>query len=127
MLMVVGSIGFETGQYAPSAIERESQFRWPEQSIAGGRPQRQYLGPGDDSVRIRGTLVPAYDPTRKNWPEETRIEAEKGKPLIIIDGRGNVWPDKWVITAYQTVETHSLNNGAPRKVVWSIDLERWGS
>jgi hypothetical protein len=52
-------------------------------------------------------------------------EADKGAPLMLVDGRGRVWRE-WVINRIESVESVFLENGAPREIEFRLELTRYG-
>jgi hypothetical protein len=54
-----------------------------------------------------------------------RAEADKGQPLMLVDGAGRVW-GKYVITDIRETQGTFFSNGAPRSQDFDITLQAYG-
>ena len=53
--------------------------------------------------------------------EQLRRDADTGRPLLLVDGRGRVW-GYWVVLDLQETETHHLADGAALRVAFTARL-----
>lgn len=60
VMMALGSYRFSLATAAYDALNRSAQWRWPTQERIGAHPVRQFVGPGDQSIQLDGTLYPHY-------------------------------------------------------------------
>ena len=58
VLMAWGPFQFETGAAAYEELRHRASARWEKHAIIGRRPAGQHLGPGEESVSLRGTIYP---------------------------------------------------------------------
>jgi len=126
MLSIGTKFRFEMPVFGVGGEDRTTKQSWPATHVIGTRPILQSTGPDSDQVQLRGILYPLDDRTRRNWPAELRNLQAAGVAYIIMDGRGRKWPGKWAITQLQETRSAYLDNGAPRRVAWTMVLERVG-
>lgn len=123
VMMILGSYAFGIDTAAFQELNRNAEYRWPNQDVFEGRPLLQYTGPGKETVTLPGIVFPEY------WGGTGQIDtmrslAEAGEPLTLIDGRGNIWGD-YVITGVQERQTVFAQAGAPRRQEFTMMLERY--
>ncbi|QGM46752.1 phage tail protein [Methylocystis heyeri] len=58
VLMGWGPHRFTVGSMAYEELRQRAEGRWGKHEIIGRRPAGQYLGPGDESVTLRGVVYP---------------------------------------------------------------------
>lgn len=120
----LGGFGFEVGTAAYQSLQRTRAWRWPAQERHGQAPALQYTGPEAEAVTLAGVIYP----THRGGPalEALRARADRGQPLVLVDGRGQDW-GAWVVETL--TENHSVffADGSPRKVEFSLSLRRYGA
>jgi phage protein U len=57
--------------------------------------------------------------------EGLRADADTGRALLLVDGRGRNW-GYWVVEELQETETHHFADGAPRKLAFTVKLGWYG-
>ena len=60
VMLALGSYRFSLASAAYDGLRRSASWRWPAQERIGAHPVRQYVGPGEQSISIEGTLHPHY-------------------------------------------------------------------
>lgn len=60
VMMALGGYRFSLSTVAYQKLQRTADWRWPTQDRLGAHPVRQYVGPGDQSITLDGTLYPHY-------------------------------------------------------------------
>lgn len=129
VMLALGSYRFSVSTAAYRGLERSASWRWPAQERLGAAPVLQYVGPGEQTIRLDGVIHPHYRgllglpnllarvpplaggigylgklnsgltrlglgiPGRTGaWAlERLRQDADSGRPLLLVDGRGRVW------------------------------------
>lgn len=60
VMMALGSYRFSLSTAAYERLSRQASWRWPAQDRIGAHPVRQYVGPGEQTIRVDGTIYPHY-------------------------------------------------------------------
>lgn len=124
VMLALGGYRFSMNTAAYEKLTRSDTWRWIFQDRVGRRPAGQFLGPAKSEVELEGTILPHYKGGLGQIPA-MRAEADKGEPLILADGHGNVW-GKWVIERLQETQSRPIANGAPRKIDFRLTLSSYG-
>ena len=124
IMMALGEYRFSVSTAAYNEFRRNTSWRWPSQQRVGRLPAKQYLGPGEDTIELGGTVYPHYNGGLKQI-DSMREEAGKGEPLMLVDGLGKVW-GKWCILSIEENRSRHLSNGAPLKQSFRLRIENYG-
>jgi phage protein U len=81
------------------------------------------LGPGEQDLKLEGVIYASH-PGSTSQISRMKETAEKGEPLMLVDGLGNVL-GKWVITRFEERQTTFYSNGLPRKVEFLLELKKF--
>ena len=60
VMLALGSYRFSLSTAAYDRLSRQASWRWPSQDRLGAHPVRQYVGPGEQTIRLQGTIYPHY-------------------------------------------------------------------
>jgi phage protein U len=60
VMLSLGSYRFSLSTAAYQALERNAEWRWPQQDVIGRFPVRQWVGPGNRTVTLKGLVLPAH-------------------------------------------------------------------
>jgi len=123
-MMALGAYRFSLPTAAYDDLARTSSWRWPSIDRAGVRPALQYVGPGEDTISMRGVIYPHF---RGGLGQVAmmRAEAALGEPLLLVDGTGRVWGD-WCITEVREGLSTFFSDGTPRKIDFDLSLSMYG-
>jgi len=79
------------------------------------------------SVLQRGNLdLPGLGQREGMWQlDALRIDAEKGVPLLMVDGRGRNW-GYWVVESLRERESAFFADGAAQKVEFDVAISYYG-
>jgi len=124
-LMGLGRWRFSVPGQSYDRLSRRYEYRWEPQWRVGSRPAEQYLGPGEESLDIRGVLYPHYA-GGYNQLNQMRFAAQYGEPYGLSDAKG-IYYGKWCIRMIRDEQEFFHNNGDPKKVEFSIDLVVYGN
>jgi uncharacterized protein len=123
MLMSLGLFVFSL-QTAPfETLKRTTAQRWAEKNRVAKGAAWQYLGPGEDTITIDGTLMPELTGGPENL-DKLREMAAAGKAWILTAGTGDVL-DKWFIASVDDTRSKMRGDGQARKIVFSLTLKRY--
>lgn len=122
MLMALHQFVFELATIPYQQLQRSRAWRHPANPRVGKRPSRQFIGPGDDIIKLEGTLYPELTGGRVSMMTLTDM-ADTGDAWPLLDGSG-IYYGLWIIESVE--ETHRLffSDGAARKIDFSIKLTR---
>ena len=123
-LLSLGSYQFSMSTAAHDKLTRSSSYKWKAQDRLGRDPAQQFLGKGTEKIKLDGTIYPHFrgglDQIKK-----LREEADEGKPLTLVDGRGNNL-GKFCVKSINETESAYTGPGLPRRIDFSLDLESYG-
>ena len=123
-LMTLGEYVFGVDSAAYDELQRAAEYRWAAQQRLGRSPARQWLGPGEETVRLSGTIYAV----RRRAEEELkalRAEAAKGEPLRLMLGTGEIL-GLWTIERIRETGSVFYQGGVPRKVEFEVKLAWYG-
>lgn len=124
MMLALGPYRFSLNTSAYQSLKRSSEYRWPSIERIGKEPLLQAIGPGCDRIDLDGVIYPHFR-GGLGQINAMRDSAEKQKPLMLINGQGNVL-GRFVITQIEESQNTFLADGAPRKIEFRLSLERYG-
>lgn len=123
VMMMLGSFQFCILTAAYQELNRQSEYKWPSQHRFGQRPSSQFVGIGDDTITLSGTIYPEY---RGGFGQVERMRsmAGRGVPMLLVDGLGKLW-GRWVIESISEKQTLFAAFGAPRKQEFTLQLRKF--
>lgn len=121
-LMTLGMFAFDLPTLAYSKLQRRMTWKHATNERVGARAAGQYVGPGDDTITLSGTLAPIIgnDPQSLN---DLREMAGSGQAWPLLDGSGQNY-GAFVITAIDEDQRSILDNGAARIADFTISLQQ---
>jgi phage protein U len=123
-LFQLGEFQFTLANGAPQTLERSADYRWEVQDRLLREPAAQFLGPGEQTITLDGTLYPGFT-GRQTTMQQLRDIAVKGEPLMLTDGLGRVH-GKWALRRVREGQSTFMANGAARAITFSLELTRYG-
>lgn len=124
VMMSLGQYKFSLSTAAYKELKRTTPHRWTEQNRIGQRPALQYVGPGKETIELSGDIYTLYKGGIGQL-DTMRKDAGAGKPMMLVDGLGNIW-GKWCIEEVQETQTIFLPGGIPKKQSFSLRLSHYG-
>ncbi|MFA5712135.1 phage tail protein [Mycolicibacterium sp.] len=124
MMMLGTEYMFSVSTAAYQSLRRSAAYRWPAQERIGRRPARQFVGPGDETMTLDGTIYPHYL-GGIGQIERMREVAGRGDPLALVDGRGSNL-GQWCIERVEETDTVFGADGRPRRMDFVLGLVRYG-
>lgn len=122
MMMALGNFVFSLQTLAYQEFQRQSAWRHGSTNRIGTNPALQYLGPGDETVTLPGTLLPELAGKAVSL-DEIRTMANTGKAWALVEGTGKVY-GLYVIESLSETQSYFFNDGTARRIEFSIALKR---
>lgn len=123
-LMVLGGFRFAvTDRTAYSRAVERLRWRWDGQPRIGRGTALQYLGPGDRTLDLEGVIYPRTGAEVRSMDRLAEL-AGTGRPQDLVDGAGNNL-GRWAILAIDRTGDAHLGGGAPRKIEFTVRLQRY--
>ncbi|CAO3418790.1 phage tail protein [Azospirillum doebereinerae] len=124
IMMALGDFRFEVGTAAYQSLQWAQAFRWGKQDRIGRSPALQFTGPDLQTVKVEGTIYPAFAGGLGQIPR-MRAMAATGIPLELVAGTGMVL-GLWCITQLDEKQETFLDDGRPRKTAFTLQLQEYG-
>lgn len=124
VMMILGPYPFMLRTAAPGTIARRSEYRWAKQDRIGRKPAHQFMGGGADEITLTGEILPHFMGGFAQI-DAMRALAKRGKPLLLVSGRGDVLGD-WVITGIEQEDGDLWADGAPRVTNFVMKISEYG-
>jgi phage protein U len=121
MLMALGQFVFQLPTLAYHELQRSTEWRHAANSRVGARDALQFIGPGEDTITLSGTLVPEIAGTLDSL-RQLRAMAEAGDAYALVDGTGRVM-GAWVITSLNETGSAFVDVGVARKTDFTLTLK----
>lgn len=122
-LAALGLFVFKLKTAPIDTIKRTTAQRWEAKNRVGQGPAWQWVGPGEDTITLDGTLVAGLTGGAGNV-DKLREMAAGGKAWILTLGTGDV-AGQWFIKSVEETRSNLIGNGQPRKITFSLTLERY--
>ncbi|MBD8597060.1 phage tail protein [Pseudomonas sp. CFBP 8772] len=122
MMMALGMFIFSLETLVYQELQRQTEWRHGSTSRIGTNPARQFLGRGDDSITLPGVLLPALAGTPLSV-DTLRYMADTGKAYPLVEGTGRIL-GIWVIESINETRTLFFQDGAARRIEFTIALKR---
>lgn len=122
MLMTYGTFVFSLSTLAYDQLQRQMAWRHAASERIGARAARQYVGPGEETIELQGTVVAelAWDLLSL---DDLRRLADTGLPQALVEGTGRVYGG-YVITRLSETRKELFSDGTPRLIDFQLQLTR---
>ncbi len=122
MMMTYGTFVFSLSKVAYELLQRQMTWRHASSERLGARPARQYVGPGDDSISLQGTLVAELVDDLQVL-DTLRELGDQGKPQALVEGSGRVY-GAYLLVSLSETRREFFHDGTPRLIEFQMQLER---
>lgn len=122
VMMALGLFVFGLNTVPYQQLQRQTSWRHPSSSRVGRRPARQFVGPGDDTITLSGTLYPEITGGKISL-SMLRYMAETGKAWPLLEGTGWFY-GLFVIEDISETGSLFFGDGSARKIEFSLKLTR---
>ncbi len=116
-----GPFRFEVGRAAYEELLHGAESRWEKHPIIGRRAGPQYLGPGEETVTLRGALYTQGAPGAASMVRALLRAAQGKQAYMLVAADGSI-VDLFRLEKARAVETNHLPSGAPQKLVYDLDF-----
>lgn len=123
-MLALGDFRFGIATAAFQELQRSHSWRWPSIERIGAKPALQFVGPGDETIRMNGTIYPSFR-GGLGQIDGMRVEANKGEPLRLVDGAGLDW-GFYCITEINETRKVFFSDGTPRAQDFDLCLSAFG-
>ncbi len=123
IMMQLGGYQFGLNTAAYQGLSRSDDWRWPVQERIGQEQALQFVGPGASTITLDGVVFPEWRGGLGQL-DAMRLEAAKGVPLVLVDGRGGTH-GMWVIERIDETQSVFAAGGLARRVEFSMQLRRY--
>ena len=122
MMMALGMFTFGLPTIAYQELQRTTEWRHGSTTRIGTNPASQFLGRGEDTITLPGTLLPGLVGSPLSL-DTLRLMADTGKAWPLVGGTGKIF-GAWVITSISETQQIFFEDGTPRRYEFTINLKR---
>ncbi len=122
MEMALGEFRFDADTASFGERTTNHKWRWHGVVGLGDKPVYQYLGEGETTMRLSGTLYPHHTGGLGQMPRLVGIASE-GTPQTLTAGDGSTM-GSWVITDVNRTESYFNEQGHPKRILFDITLKQ---
>ncbi|AVA40859.1 phage tail protein [Proteus mirabilis] len=122
MMAALGVFVFELRTVPYQSLQKQQTWRHGFTQRVARRPAQQFIGPDTDVITLSGTLYPSLTGGKVSLLA-LELMADSGKAWSFIDGTGTIH-GMFVITDLQRTHTEFFQDGAARKIDFSLTLKR---
>jgi phage protein U len=123
----LGTYQFSLDTAAFDTLQRQTAYRWQAQQRIGRAPAMQFLGAGEDTVELNGTIYPHF---RGGLGQLAlmRAAASNGEPLPLTYAfeTAGQYAGLWCIQSVRDNRSVFFRDGAARKIEFSLTLAAYG-
>lgn len=123
----LGAYQFALETAAFDTLQRATQFRWAPQNRIGRAPAQQFMGIGEDTIELAGSIYPHF--RGGLWQLDLmRAAAGAGDPLPLIYAfnRRGQYAGLWCIKTINDNRSIFFRDGAARKIDFTLSLVAYG-
>ena len=122
----LGDFTFQLSTASFQELQHRAQYDWQSQARIGGGPAKQFVGMGEDTFALTGTIFPHF---RGGLGQMAKIreQAGKGKPLPFVYAmeREGQYVGDYVIESVEERRQTFLAGGQPLRIDFTIQLSRY--
>ncbi|QHM72470.1 phage tail protein [Mixta intestinalis] len=122
MLMIYGMLPFIQQTLPYSTMTRSNAYRWVDNVRVGERAASQFLGPGDETIKISGELRPPLIGGTASLTT-LKLMADNGRAWPLISGNGLIY-GMYVIQSINSTYSELYSDGSARKISFDMTLKR---
>ena len=122
MMMILGMFVFNLNKAVYQSLNQKTDWRHPSNSRIGTLPAYQFIGRGENTITLQGSIMPGFKGSPKSLTKLSAM-ADKGKAYPLIGGNGRVW-GQYVIESIEETHTVFFKDGTPRKIEFTLELRQ---
>lgn len=120
MMMIFGVFVFSLPTATYQQLQRQTSWRHASSNRVGDMPDYQFVGRGEDSITLDGSILPAFMGTPLSLTA-LRVMGDTGKSFPLISGTGKIFGLYFLDNVDET-QTFFFPNGAARKIEFKLKL-----
>lgn len=120
--MALDTFVFSLPTLAYDRMERNTTWRHVPADRLGARPARQFVGPGDDTIRLSGLIAPELTGMAASL-DVLRAMADDGNAYALVEGTGVVY-GAFTVGEVNEVKTLFFADGAAWRIEFTMTLNR---
>lgn len=121
-MLSLGLFVFSLATLTFDELQRKMDWRHAKSERQGARAASQFLGPGEDTISLPGSIVPGVSGKYSSL-QRLREMATTGDAWPLVDGSGTVL-GQFRIVAIDESQTYHVAGGLARRIDFGLDLER---
>lgn len=121
MMMIFGMFIFSMNTAAYQQLQRSTNWRHPNNDRVGDIPAYQFVGRGEDTITLEGSIVPQFG--MPSSITALRSMGDTGKAFALISGTGKVF-GMYILTDLQETQTIFFKDGTPRQIDFNLTLKQ---
>ncbi|EJP1400720.1 phage tail protein [Salmonella enterica] len=122
MMLALGMFVFELRTLPYQSMQHSKDYRRASNDRVGKPPAYQFLGEGETSIQLAGTLYPAITGGHISLLA-VELMADEGRAWPLIEGTGKIL-GMYIIDKVSTTHTEFFSDGAARKIDFTLSLKR---
>lgn len=122
MLMVLGLFVFERRTLPYQSMQYTKDYRWASNNRIGKSPAYQFLGEGETTRTLSGSLYPEITGGKLSLLA-IELMANEGRAWPLIDGSGMIH-GMYVVEKVTHTHTDLYSDGSARKIEFNLTLKR---
>jgi len=122
VLMVLGLFVFERRTLPYQSMQYTKDYRWASNNRIGKSPAYQFLGEGETTRTLSGTLYPEITGGNLSLLA-IELMANEGRAWPLIDGSGMIH-GMYVVEKVTHTHTDLYSDGSARKIEFNLTLKR---
>jgi phage protein U len=123
MMMSLDRFVFSLASVPYQQLQRQRSWKHRTTSRIGARDARQFTGAGADTITLNGMVAPDNGIGEIASLDELARMGDVGEAYVLVDGIGNVY-GAFIIDSLKETATYHTQEGIPRKIEFSLTLER---
>lgn len=124
IMMALGQYRYAVSSATYQNMKITRNYRWASQERLTQRPSNQFIGLGEKTLSKTGVIYPHFSGGLKQVDAMER-EADTGRPLLMVDGLGDVW-GYWVVLSLSDTRTMFTQDGRQQKQEFDLALRFYG-
>jgi phage protein U len=127
-MLTVGGVTFESGGATFDELAHEVKARWAEVSRLKSAPAQQWIGKDIPTISLQGLIYTTYSPggeaggaVGSHTLDEFVSMVDAGEPVTVSSGRGENY-GMWIVRSFHRTDTALIDNGAPKKQQFTLNL-----
>jgi phage protein U len=128
-LLQIGWFQFSISTAAYDVLNRQTAYRWASSERFGQAPAKQFVGMGDDTIEIKGTVYPHWRGGLYQL-DDMRALAAQGKPQNVVampSVNTGVNLGLWVIEEVTEEQGLIRNGGIPARKRFTLRMSAYGA